>query len=122
MNILNLIIDNWYIIVALTAALGALAVAIYKFLKYPTNKQLDTVREWLLYAVTKAEKELGAGTGQIKLHYTYDMFVQRFGYLAKVIPFDMFSLLVDDALKQMRKMLETNTAANKFVASGKKGK
>ena len=38
--------------------------AVYVFVKMPSDKQLNKVREWLLYAVTKAEKELGGGTGQ----------------------------------------------------------
>ena len=53
----------------------------------PSDKQLSKVREWLLYAVTKAEKELGGGTGQIKLRYVYDMFVARFTWLARVTGF-----------------------------------
>lgn len=69
-----------------------------------------------MYAVTTAEKELGAGTGKIKLRYVYDMFVARFDWLAKVITFDMFSMMVDDALEQMKTMLEENEAVQKFVA------
>ena len=76
----------------------------------PSDKQLNKVREWLLYAVTKAEKELGAGTGKLKLRYVYDMFVARFEWLAKVITFDMFSMMVDEALEQMRTMLDSNEA------------
>lgn len=74
-----------------------------------------------MYAVTTAEKELGAGTGKIKLRYVYDMFVARFDWLAKVITFDMFSMMVDDALEQMKSMLETNEAAQKFVAGDVNG-
>lgn len=75
------------------------------------------VREWLLYAVTKAEKELGAGTGKLKLRYVYDMFVARFEWLAKVITFDMFSMMVDEALEQMRTMLDSNEAVQKLIAN-----
>ena len=73
--------------------------------------------EWLLYAVTKAEKELGAGTGKLKLRYVYDMFVARFEWLAKVITFDMFSMMVDEALEQMRTMLDSNEAVQKLIAN-----
>jgi len=68
----------------------------------PSDKQLNKVREWLLYAVTKAEKELGGGTGQIKLRYVYDMFVARFTWLARVISFEAFSMMVDEALERMK--------------------
>lgn len=70
-----------------------------------------------LYAVTKAEKELGAGTGKLKLRYVYDMFVARFEWLAKVITFDMFSMMVDEALEQMRTMLDSNEAVQKLIAN-----
>lgn len=113
---MKFITENWFVIVALAAVGGSIGYAIYSFVKMPSTKQLNKVREWLLYAVTKAEKELGAGTGKIKLRYVYDMFVARFDWLAKVITFDMFSMMVDDALEQMRTMLETNEAAQKFVA------
>ena len=72
------IVENWFVIVGLIAVLTAGGYAVYVFVKMPSDKQLNKVREWLLYAVTKAEKELGGGTGQIKLRYVYDMFVARF--------------------------------------------
>ena len=50
-----------------------------------TDGCLNKVREWLLYAVTKAEKELGAGTGKLKLRYVYDMFVARFEWLSMML-------------------------------------
>ena len=76
------IVENWFVIVGLIAVLTAGGYAVYVFVKMPSDKQLNKVREWLLYAVTKAEKELGGGTGQIKLRYVYDMFVARFTWLA----------------------------------------
>lgn len=75
------IVENWFVIVGLIAVLTAGGYAVYVFMKMPSDKQLNKVREWLLYAVTKAEKELGGGTGQIKLRYVYDMFVARFTWL-----------------------------------------
>ena len=61
------IVENWFVIVGLIAVCAAGGYAVYVFVKMPSDKQLNKVREWLLYAVTKAEKELGGGTGQIKL-------------------------------------------------------
>lgn len=118
---MKFITENWFVIVALAAMGGSIGYAIYTFCKMPSEKQLSKVREWLLYAVTTAEKELGAGTGQIKLRYVYDMFVARFDWLAKVITFDMFSMMVDDALEQMKTMLEENEAAQKFVTGDVNG-
>ena len=116
---MKFIVENWFVIVAMAAVGGSIGYAIYSFVKMPSDKQLNKVREWLLYAVTKAEKELGAGTGKLKLRYVYDMFVARFEWLAKVITFEMFSMMVDEALEQMKAMLEQNEAALKFVENGK---
>lgn len=60
---MKFIVENWFVIVAIAAVGGSIGYAIYSFVKMPSDKQLNKVREWLLYAVTKAEKELGAGTG-----------------------------------------------------------
>lgn len=112
------IVENWFVIVGLIAVLAAGGYAVYVFVKMPADKQLNKVREWLLYAVTKAEKELGGGTGQIKLRYVYDMFVARFVWLARMISFEAFSMMVDEALERMKKMLESNKAMQDFVNSG----
>ena len=65
-------------------------------------------KEWLKWAVCYAEQELGSGTGQLKLHMVYDMFVDKFPKLAAVLPFDIFSKWVDLALEWMREQLEKN--------------
>ena len=114
------IVENWFVIVGLIAVCAAGGYAVYVFVKMPSDKQLNKVREWLLYAVTKAEKELGGGTGQIKLRYVYDMFVARFTWLARVISFEAFSMMVDEALERMKKMLESNKAMQTLV-SGEAG-
>ena len=112
---MKFITENWFVLVALASVAAAGGYAVYTFVKMPSDKQLKKVREWLLYAVTKAEKELGGGTGQIKLRYVYDMFVARFTWLARVISFEMFSMMVDDALDKMKGMLESNKAMQELV-------
>ena len=72
---LDFLIENWPVLVALLAVLAAAGVAVYRFVGLPTEAQLDKVREWLLWAVTEAEKELGGGTGALKLRQVYDLFV-----------------------------------------------
>ena len=90
---MKFIVENWFVIVAIAAAGGSIGYAIYSFVKMPSDKQLNKIREWLLYAVTKAEKELGAGTGKLKLRYVYE------------------------ALEQMRTMLDSNEAVQKLIAN-----
>lgn len=110
-------IQNWPILVALLAVAVAAGAAAYRFVKLPTEQQLAKVREWLLYAVTEAEKALGGGTGKLKLRYVYDMFIAKFPWLVKVVSFDLFSGLVDDALEEMRGMLASNKAVARIVAA-----
>ena len=43
--------------------------------------------------------------------------VAVFEWLAKVITFDMFSMMVDEALEQMRTMLDSNEAVQKLIAN-----
>lgn len=109
---MNFITENWYIIIALAAVLG---VSIAYVIRLIRSKQLGKVREWLLWAVTGAEKELGNGTGRLKLRQVYDLFVVRFPWLVRVVSFKLFSEMVDDALEEMREMLENNKAVKALV-------
>lgn len=111
-------INNWYIILALVAVLAAAGIAAYRYFNLPSEAQLAKVREWLLWAVTEAERELGGGTGKLKLRQVYDLFVTRFPWLARIVPFDLFSSLVDDALEDMREMLNSNKAVEALVKGG----
>lgn len=114
-DFLNYIASTWYIYLGFIAIGVVAGILVYRFAKLPTSEQIQKVREWLLWAVTQAEKELGGGTGQLKLRSVYDTFVARFGWLAKIIPFSVFSELVDDALEEMREMLANNKAVAEYV-------
>ena len=112
---MEFILENWPIIVAAIAVVAVAAVAVARFVGLPTEAQLSKVREWPLWAVTEAEKDLGGGTGKLKLRQVYDLFVTRFPWLAKLVSFELFSDMVDDALEEMREMLDTNQAVKAFV-------
>ena len=114
MDIINWIVDNWCVLVGLIALV--IAVGIYL---YQTDKK--RVLEWLLVAVTMAEKELGSGTGKIKLRMVYDSFIDKFRVFSKIISFDTFSRLVDKALEQMKQILESNVAVQAFVGVANNG-
>ncbi len=101
---MNYIIDNWYIVLALLALGGSLFYV-----------RLNDVQEWLLGVVTEAEKQLGSGTGQLKLRLVYDKFLEKFPLLSVLVPFKMFSEMVDKALAKMRLMLAGNSLAHSYV-------
>lgn len=106
---------NWFFIVVMVAILGGICVVIYRIGGKPTEKQMETIKQWLLYACIQAEKELGSGTGEIKLRYVYDLFITRFPSVAKVVPFAMFSLWVDSALEEMKEILSKNEKVRNLV-------
>lgn len=107
--------ENWSLLVVVLSVVILFIVYIKKFLRLPSNEQIKKVKEWLLYAVTLAEKELGGGTGQLKLRYVYDLFAQRFPSLVSLIPFELFAIWVDEALEQMKHLLNTNKAIASYV-------
>ena len=95
--------------------LGGLTIFIAKFIKLGREKKIEMINEWLLLAVVQAEKELGNGTGQIKLRFVYDMFIAKFKYASMMISFNQFSLMVDSALDKMRQMLSDNNNLKAYV-------
>ena len=101
-------LNYWYVIIGIISVLVMIGIAVYKFAGLPTKSQVEKIKEWLLYAVTKAETELGEKTGQLKLHTVYDMFIVRFPSVARIVSFETFSSWVDEALDEMKKMLENN--------------
>ncbi len=111
------IFEYWPVIVAFICGVAAALLFAVKFSKEPTERKIQMIKEWLLFAVIQAEKELGDGTGQIKLRYVWDMFIKTFPALAPIVPFDVFSKLVDEALVQMRHLLDTNCDVLYYVES-----
>lgn len=103
-----------YILIGILTAIF-IGCPIYLFFTSPSEKQKEALREWLKWAVTKAEKELGSGTGQIKLREVYNMALQQFPWLTKVVPFDIFCLYVDEALDWMRDQINKNKSIESFV-------
>ena len=65
-------------------------------------------KNWLVWAVSEAEATFGSKTGKLKLRYAYELAIERFPLLAKMIPFGLFSKFVDGALDVMRDMIENN--------------
>ena len=111
--------NNVLLAIIAVAVFTVVVYGMYVFLNMPTNVQLNQIQEWLLYAVSKAEKELGSGTGQLKLRYVYDMFIARFPHLVKFIGFEAFSGLVDEALEVFKNMLQQNKDINRYIENNK---
>lgn len=104
-EILAFLSENWYVIVMVLVLLFAIYYVI-------TNKA--KAKEWLKWAVVYTEKMLGEKTGQLKLRYCYDMFIQRFPVFSKIVSFENFSKMVDEALKFLENQLN-NDAIKAFI-------
>lgn len=104
--------DNIILILLTLLGIGAFA---FWFFKLSKEKQIEMLQQWLILAVVQAEKELGGGTGQVKLRFVYDMFMQKFKFLSKVITFQQFSDLVDEALKAMKLMIQNNKNVADYI-------
>ena len=112
---MEFVMNYWYVIVGIIAVLIVAGFAVYKFAGLPTKSQVAKIKEWLLFAVTKAEQELGEKTGQLKLRTVYDLFVSKFPTTAKLVSFETFSVWVDEALVEMKKILENNKQIENIV-------
>lgn len=111
---------NWFILIAFVAVLALTIYSVIFFIKEPKETKLKNLKEWLKWAVVQAEKELGSGTGALKLRMVYDMAIQKYPWLINYISFESFSAWVDEALDWMRKQLETNVNIKLLVNGGEK--
>ena len=107
--------DNALIALIILLGLCAAGIMICCFLKLSKEKQIEMIKQWLLFIVIEAEKELGGGTGAVKLRFVYDKFIKRFKFMSKLITFEMFSQLVDEVLETMRHLIETNQSIAAYI-------
>ena len=108
-------LENWYVYLGIAAVVIAAILAMIRFFELPTSEQIKKIKELLLVWVTEAEKELGGGTGALKLRVVYDIFSARFPVIARVISFDTFSDWVDEALQEMEYLLASNEKIEGYV-------
>ena len=114
---LDFLMTNWQWIAGVIIIIIAAIITLIKFDKKTRDEQIHQVKEWLLYAVMEAEKELGSGTGVLKLRFVYDMFITKFPLLVALIPFSTFSSFVDEALDKFKKLLATTPELQAYVAN-----
>lgn len=107
--------DNALIALIILLGLCAAGIMICCFLKLSKEKQMEMIKQWLLFIVIEAEKELGGGTGAVKLRFVYDKFIERFKFMSKLITFEMFSKMVDEALEVMRLMIQQNQNVADYI-------
>ena len=108
------------LILVLIILVIALIIAVKRFFKLSPKERLENVKEWLLLVVMQAERIYGGGTGVIKLRYAYEEFITKFPDLAKILPFEKFSDMVDDALDTLEELIEDNPKLASIVERWRK--
>lgn len=112
---MNWLINNWWLILAAAAIVAFIVVWIIRFFRQPTANQVANLKEWLKFAVAEAEKELGSGTGQLKLRQVYDWAIIKFPWVALIVSFENFSVWVNEALDWLDDQLRENEKIEGFV-------
>jgi len=112
---MTLLMEYWWLAIAILAILVIAFMFLITYINLPNSKKAAKVKEWLLYAVVQAEKELGSGTGQLKLRYVYNLALAQFPIFIKLIPFELFSSFVDGALKQLENIIEDSEGVKKYM-------
>lgn len=107
--------DTFTTILVTIIVICVIGLCIYGLFKKGKERQVEIILEWLLLAVIKAEKELGSGTGQIKLRFVYDLFIDKFKVVSYFISFSQFSILVDQALDIMKDMVSNNKKVEEYI-------
>ena len=109
------LINNSDVIVGILALITVFVLIAIKFLQISRDKQIEKVKEWLLYACVEAEKSLGNQTGEIKLRYVYNEFIEKFKFVSMFLSFEDFSDLVDSSLEDMKELVDTNESIRDYI-------
>ncbi len=111
---MQFLVDNWVMIVICLAGICLIGYGIFDWITKPKAEKIKNIKEWLLYAVTCAQAELGTGTGALKLRSVYDQALKRFPWV-QFIKFETFKEWVDEALEKMEDMLDNSEEARALV-------
>lgn len=123
MNVAEGTMPSLFALLAVFAVAFAMGAAVGRFSRLPGKAQTAKVKAWLLWAVTSAEKELDGAPGKLKLRRVYDLFVQRFPYIAMAVSFETFCGWVDEALHEAKDILLTSetAAVQRTTENGERG-
>lgn len=112
---------NSYLLIGILAicVVAQIILFVITFIRKPKDEQIADIKEWLVWAVTVAERELGEGTGELKLRYVYDMFVTKFGFVSNLITFEEFKVYVDEALEKFKDLMSNNDRVKEIIETTK---
>lgn len=104
-------------IICIIAFIGGIIVGYFghSFFTSSDEEKINTIKRVLLYLIAMAEKELGSGTGDLKLAKVYDEFTTQYPDLVKVITYEQFKTLVDEVLTEFEDMLKDNKKIEEYI-------
>jgi hypothetical protein len=105
------------VVIAIVAFMAGVLVGYFchSFFSSSKTEKIAQIKEILLYLVAMAEKELGGGTGNLKLAKVYNEFTSEYPDLAKVITYEQFTELVDEVLIKFENLLRDNAKAKQLI-------
>lgn len=113
MNFLNFVAANWD---SILAALVVIIVAIVGVVK----QEKSIIFKMLFSLVTEAEKQYGAGTGELKLSSVVSQVYEKLPSISKLIPVKTLEKWVDEALVEAKVKWEKNANVATYITPDSK--
>ena len=115
MKIVKMVIENWVNFFCLIVLMTLAVYTILEFLKLTPKQQMKKLQVALLYMVTEAEKEMGSETGRVKRSMVWEWLVKRFPVITLFLTEEKYDELLEQALIEFRKLLESNEKLYDYV-------
>lgn len=96
-----------FIIAMIIVIVGGLRL-LKNFEELPNEEKEKQIKQWLLNAVLQAEIYYGSKTGRVKISKVWGAFCEQLPWAARYITIEQFEKYVDEALVEMRKLIESN--------------
>ncbi len=109
MNILNWLIENWFLIVIFLCFFGKSIINTINFLLMEPNKRLLFIRENILNLVLKAEEQLGSKTGELKLKLVINLFYKKYPIARLIISETKLIEMIEESVTEMKNTLKENS-------------
>ena len=115
MKIVKMVIENWVYFFCLIVLMTLAVYTILGFLKLTPKQQMKKLQVALFYMVTEAEREMGSETGRVKRSMVWEWLVKRFPVITLFLTEEKYDELLEQALAEFRKLLESNEKLYDYV-------
>jgi hypothetical protein len=112
---ITFILANYQVIIAIILIGVGIAGILHYALSAPKTKNKEIIMNYLLLMVIEAEKLFQSKTGKIKFAYVYEKYLMRFPIVSKFIPKAIVEIMIEQALVEMRIMIEKNKEVKALI-------